>query len=219
MRLLLVEDDRMIGESLQKAFSQSGHALDWVKDGETAELSLRTHLYDLVLLDLGLPKKTGIDVLKQLRQRKNTVPVLVLTARDTVSDKVIGLDAGADDYLIKPFDLEELEARIRALIRRRDGRATTRMTAGNITLDPATYEISIGKETTILAARECALMQALMERPGTVLSVSELEERLYGWNEEVESNAIEVHIYQLRKKLGKDCIRNVRGVGYRIGEL
>lgn len=217
MRLLLVEDDRMIGESLQKALNQSGYAVDWVKDGDTAELSLKTHTYDLVLLDLGLPKKSGIEVLKKMRSQKNNVPVLILTARDTVSDKVIGLDAGADDYLIKPFELAEVEARIRALIRRRDGRATTLMVAGNITLNPVTYEITIGKETLLLAAREYALMQALMERPGAVLSVSELESRLYGWNEEVESNAIEVHIYQLRKKLGKDCIRNVRGVGYRVG--
>lgn len=219
MRILLVEDDVMIGESLQKALTQSGHAIDWAKDGDTAELSLSTHEYDMLLLDLGLPKKSGIEVLQSLRKHKNTLPVLVLTARDSVSDRVIGLDAGADDYLIKPFELEEVEARIRALIRRRDGRAESVMVAGNIRLNPVTHEVTIGYTPTSLAAREYALMQALMERPGAVLSVSELEDKLYGWNEEVESNAIEVHIYQLRKKLGKECIANVRGVGYKIGEL
>jgi len=219
MRVLLVEDDQMIGESLHKALSQSGYAIDWAKDGDTAEISLSTHCYDMMLLDLGLPNKSGLEILKQIRAKKNAMPVLILTARDNLSDKVIGLDAGADDYLIKPFELEELEARIRALSRRRNGRAEQLMKVGNISLNPVTREITIGDSTVLLGSREYALMHALMERPGAVLSVSDLEDRLYGWNDEVESNAIEVHIYQLRKKLGKECIANVRGVGYRIGEL
>ncbi len=219
MRILLVEDDRMIGESLQKALAQSSYTIDWVKDGDMAEEALLMQNYDMLLLDLGLPKKSGIEILTTLRKQKNMLPVLILTARDTLSDKVIGLDAGADDYLIKPFELEEVEARIRALIRRRDGRAESVMVAGNISLNPLTHEVTVGKVSTSLAAREFALMQALMERPGAVLSVADLEDKLYGWNEEVESNAIEVHIYQLRKKLGKECIANVRGVGYKIGEL
>ena len=219
MRILLVEDDRMIGESLHKALSQNGYAIDWVKDGDTAEISLSTHTYDMMLLDLGLPGKPGLEVLQQLRTQKNDLPVLILTAHDNLSDKDMGLDTGADDYLIKPFELEELEARIRSLSRRRYGHATPLLTAGNITLNPATHEITIRETATLLGAREYALMHALMERPGAVLSVSDLEDRLYGWNEEVESNAIEVHIYQLRKKLGKACIVNIRGVGYKIGDI
>jgi len=219
MRILLVEDDVMIGESLHKALSHSGYAVDWAKDGDAAELSLSTQEYDIMLLDLGLPKKSGIDVLKTLRAKKNSLPVLILTARDSTSDKVIGLDAGADDYLIKPFELEELGARIRALTRRRNGRVEPLMSAGNMQLNPTTHEMIINGKPALLAAREYALMQALMERPGAILSVAELEDKLYGWNEEVESNAIEVHIYQLRKKLGKKAISNVRGVGYRIGEI
>lgn len=209
----------MIGESLHKALSQNGYAVDWAKDGDTAEVSLSTHDYDMMLLDLGLPGKSGLEVLQHLRSRKNPLPVLILTARDRVSDKVIGLDAGADDYLIKPFELEELEARMRALLRRRSGRVEPLLLAGNIALNPITREITIGETTTLLGAREYALMRALMERPGAVLSVQDLEDRLYGWNEEVDSNAIEVHIYQLRKKLGKGCIANVRGMGYKIGDI
>ncbi len=219
MRILLVEDDRMIGESLQKALTQSSYTIDWAKDGDMAEDALATQQYDLMLLDLGLPKKSGIEVLTSLRKKKNMLPVLILTARDKVSDKVIGLDAGADDYLIKPFELIEVEARIRALIRRRDGRAESAMVVGNISLNPATHELSVNGKEILLTAREYALMHALMERPGAVLSVSDLEDKLYGWNEEVESNAVEVHVYQLRKKIGKECIANMRGVGYKIGSL
>ncbi len=217
MRLLLVEDDTMIGQSLHKALSQNGFSVDWARDGDMAEESLATSQYDLMLLDLGLPKKSGLDVLKQLRAQKKALPVLILTARDSITDKVIGLDAGADDYLIKPFELQELEARIRALLRRREGRSEPLMTCGEISLNPITRDITVGNITHLLSAREYALMHALMEHPGAVLSVGALEERLYGWNDEIESNTIEVHIYQIRKKLGKNCIMNVRGVGYKIG--
>jgi len=219
MRILLVEDDQMIGESLTQALTQSGYTIDWTKDGVMADEALKTQAYDLTLLDLGLPKKSGIEVLQNLRARKNAQPVLILTARDRVSDKVIGLDAGADDYLIKPFELEELEARIRALLRRHEGRVETVMRVGMLTLDPATHEVHLHAELKLLSAREFALMQVLMQRPGRVLSVAELETKLYGWNEEVESNAIEVHVCQVRKKLGKNSIENIRGVGYRIGKV
>mgnify|MGYP001069380905 CR=1 FL=1 len=219
MRILLIEDDQMIGDSLQKALTQSGYTVDWAKDGNTAEEGLKQQAYDLALLDLGLPKKSGIEVLNNLRQRKSTLPVLILTARDQISDRVIGLDAGADDYLVKPFDLEELEARIRALLRRREGRTESIMRIGALTLNPLTHEVCVAGEPKILSAKEFALIQALMRRPGAVLSVSELEEQLYGWNEEIESNAIEVHIYQIRKKLGKQAIVNLRGAGYKVGQL
>lgn len=219
MRILLVEDDGMIGESLQKVLSQSGYSIDWAKDGEMADIALSTQRYDMLLLDLGLPKKSGIEILQQLRKKQNAMPVLILTARDTISDKIIGLDAGADDYLVKPFELAELEARMRALLRRSSGRTESVLAAGNMVLNPITHEITVDNKTSLLSAREFALMQALMERPGAILSVADLEDRLYGWNEEVESNAIEVHIYQLRKKLGKTCISNMRGVGYRIGSV
>ncbi len=218
MRILLVEDDRMIGESLQKGLAHNGYAIDWVRDAESAELGLSAHSYDLMLLDIGLPGKNGIVLLKELRQKKFTLPVLMLTARDSVTDKVVGLDAGADDYLVKPFDLGELEARIRALIRRHNGRSEPLMVAGNISLNPSTREISVGDCKALLSTREYVLMEALMARPGAVLSTSQLEDRLYGWRDEVESNTIAVHVYQLRKKLGKRCIMNVRGTGYKIGE-
>ena len=180
MRLLLVEDDKMIGESLRQALKGDGYAVDWVEDGETATLSLDTQSYDLLLLDLGLPKQSGIDVLKNLRKRKNSLPVLILTARDSVDDRVIGLDSGADDYLIKPFELKELEARIRALLRRKAGRAEPLLTHGSLSLNPATLELSYNKKTIILSAREFALMQSLLEKPGRILSRAQLEERLSG---------------------------------------
>lgn len=216
MRILLIEDDRMIGESLTHALKNSGYAVDWARDGDTGEISLSTTAYNIVLLDLGLPRRDGLEVLKSLRMRKDKVPVLVLTARDQVADRVAGLDLGADDYLVKPFALEEVEARIRALLRRHAGNADPVLQSGGIALHTATKELSYKSKHLTLSAREYALMFALMESPGKVLSRMELEERLYGWNEEISSNAVEVQIHNLRKKLGADLIRNIRGIGYMV---
>jgi two-component system response regulator QseB len=214
MRLLLVEDDRMIGEGVRQGLRQEGFAVDWVLDGQAAEVALRNEHYTLLLLDLGLPRKSGLDLLKDLRRRNESIPVLILTARDAVAHRVEGLDAGADDYLVKPFDLEELAARIRALLRRHSGRSQPVIKHGELTLNPVTHEVALRGEPVVLSAREFALLYALIEHPGAVLSRAQLEERLYGWGEEVESNAVEVHIHHLRRKLGADLIRNVRGVGY-----
>ncbi len=216
MRLLLVEDDPMIGESVRHGLRQDGFAVDWTRDGKDAELALRSEPYALLLLDLGLPGKSGLDLLAGLRRRGDGIPVLVLTARDTVMDRVLGLDAGADDYLVKPFDLKELSARIRALLRRRAGRSRPQISFGALTLDPVTHEVAHRGKPLVLSAREYALLRALLEKPGSVLSRAQLEERLYGWEEEVESNAVEVHIHNLRRKLGAGVIRNVRGVGYMV---
>ena len=216
MRLLLVEDDPLIGESIRKGLRKDGAGVDWARDGEEAETALKTETYSLVLLDLGLPEKSGLEVLRDLRRRGDTVPVLILTARDTVADRVGGLDAGADDYLVKPFDLDELTARIRALLRRRAGRAQPLIVHGGLTLNPATHEAAYKGRDLSLSAREFELLLTLLETPGAVLSRAKMEERLYGWGEEVESNAVEVHIHNLRKKLGRDFIRTVRGVGYMI---
>ena len=217
MRLLLVEDDAMIGEGLRKGLRQDGFSVDWVTDGVAAEVALGAGHYDLLLLDISLPRKPGLDILRRLRQQNNPIPVLIMTARDAVAERVAGLDAGADDYLVKPFDFEELEARIRALLRRRAGRADTLLRHGDITLNPATHEVLRRDAPVSLSAREFSLLQALMDRPGAVLSRAQLEEKLYGWGQEIESNAIEVHIHSLRKKLGTELIKNVRGVGYMVG--
>jgi two-component system, OmpR family, response regulator len=216
MRLLLVEDDAMIGESVRKGLQQDGFAVDWVRDGRAAEIALETNAYDTLLLDLGLPRKAGLDVLAALRRRGNSIPVLILTARDAVADRVKGLDAGADDYLVKPFDLEELAARVRALLRRKSGRADPVVQVGNLALNPATHEASLDGKPIMLSAREFALIHALAERPGVVLSRAQLEEKLYGWGHEVESNTVEVYVHSLRRKLGANAIRNVRGVGYMV---
>jgi two-component system response regulator QseB len=216
MRLLLVEDDSMIGESVRKGLQQDGFAVDWVQDGRAAEIALETIPYDTLLLDLGLPRKAGLDVLAALRRRGNPIPVLILTARDAVADRVKGLDAGADDYLVKPFDLEELAARIRALLRRKSGRADPVIQIGNLLLNPATHEASLDGKPVALSAREFGLILALAERPGVVLSRAQIEEKLYGWDHEIESNAVEVYVHSLRRKLGADLIRNVRGVGYMV---
>jgi len=218
MRLLLVEDDRMIGEGVRKGLRQDGFAVDWVQDGRAAERAIDNQVYDLLLLDLGLPGKHGIDVLASLRRRGNPIAVLILTARDAVSDRVRGLDMGADDYLVKPFDLEELSARIRALLRRKSGRADPVIRIGEVTLNCATREVFLGATPVALSGREFALLQALADRPGAVLSRAQLEEKLYGWNEEVESNTVEVYVHALRRKLGQDFIRNLRGVGYMIAK-
>jgi two-component system, OmpR family, response regulator QseB len=216
MRLLLVEDDSMIGDSVRQGLRQDGFTVDWVRDGLGAELALHNEVYDLLVLDLGLPKKDGLDVLKTLRHRGNRIPVLILTARDTVADRVKGLDAGADDYLVKPFDLDELAARIRALLRRQSGRAEPAIQFGDLRLNPATHEVTFQGKPLSLSAREFSLLEVFLDRPGMVLSREQLQEKLYGWGEEVESNTVEVYIHALRRKLGQEFIKNVRGVGYMV---
>ena len=217
MRLLLVEDDTMIGESLREALRRQGFAADWVRDGQAADAVLASERFDAVLLDLGLPKRSGVDVLRALRARGDATPVIVLTARDALSDKVAGLDAGADDYLVKPFELDELLARLRAVTRRHGGRADTALQVADLRLDPATREVTRGGRPILLSAREFALLEALLERPGAIVSRVQLEDRLYGWGEELESNAISVYMHQLRKKLGADLLHTVRGLGYYAG--
>ena len=216
MRLLLAEDDAMIGEAVRAGLRRQGFAVDWVADGAAAEHALDVGDYDLCLLDLGLPRREGLQILRSLRRRGSALPVVILTARDAVGDRVEGLDAGADDYLVKPFELTELAARIRAVLRRKGGRATALIEHLGVTIDPATHEVRRDGRVVHLSAREFALLHALIERPGRILSRAQLEERLYGWDEEVGSNVVEVHIYSLRRKLGADFIRNVRGVGYRV---
>ncbi|MBX3607931.1 MAG: response regulator transcription factor [Piscinibacter sp.] len=218
MRLLLVEDDRMIGDSLRAALRLEGHAVDWVRDARAAEAVLASERFDLVLLDLGLPQGDGLDVLRGLRGRRDDTPVIVVTARDATADRVAGLDAGADDYLPKPFEFDELTARMRAVLRRREGRAAPLLRCGPVTLDPATRQVSRDGEPVLLSAREFAVLEALMQRPGALLSRAQLEDRLYGWGEEIESNAVSVYIHQLRRKLGADFIGNMRGVGYYVGQ-
>jgi len=223
MRVLLVEDDAMIGESVKLALRQEGFTVDWVTDGDAGlEAASDQHGpradggYDLVLLDLGLPRRSGLDVLKTLRARNVRTPVLIVTARDAVSDRVAGLNAGADDYVIKPFDLQELVARMHAMVRRAEGRAEPVLRYGDIVLNPATREATQGGAPVRLSAREYALLSALMARPGKVWSVAQLQERLYGWDDEVGSNTVEVYIHALRRKFGAALIRNIRGVGYLI---
>jgi len=216
MRVLLVEDDAMVGEAVRKGLRQDGFAIDWVQDGKSADVALRTEDYAMLLLDLGLPQKDGLAVLRTLRERGSAIPVLITTARDAVADRVAGLDAGADDYLIKPFDLEELSARMRALSRRQAGRAESLVQVREVVLNPATHEVTVGGKPVNLSAREFALLHAFMDRPGVVLSRAQLEEKLYGWDDSIESNAVEVHIHVLRKKVGSDFIKNVRGVGYLV---
>jgi two-component system, OmpR family, response regulator QseB len=216
MRILLAEDDRMIGESLAQALHHSGSTVDWVQRGDDAEHAVRADGYAALLLDLKLPGKSGLDVLRTLRREGNAVPVMIVTARDTVADRVAGLDSGADDYLVKPFDVSELLARLRAVVRRKSGQAGPLLGTGDVELDPATHAVRYRGEPVQLSAREFALLHALLERPGAVLSREQLEAKVYGWNEEVESNAIEVLIHYVRKKLAPELIRNVRGVGWTI---
>ncbi|MEO8304573.1 MAG: response regulator [Betaproteobacteria bacterium] len=218
MRLLLAEDDRMIGESLARGLKQDGFVVDWVQDGKAAERALAEKVHDLLVLDLGLPRTEGLDVLRGMRRRSDSRPVLIVTARDAVADRVAGLDAGADDYLVKPFELTELAARVRALLRRSAGRAEPVVAFGDIELYPVTREVRLSGEPVALSPREFALLEALLARPGALLSRAQLEEKLYGWNEEIDSNAVEVHIHALRRKLGTDAIRNVRGVGWMIAK-
>lgn len=216
MRILLVEDDPMIGEAVSIALKDAAYAVDWVKDGAAASSVLGHGEHQAVLLDLGLPKRDGLDVLRRLRQAGSSVPVIVITARDGVEERIKGLDFGADDYLVKPFDVHELLARLRAIIRRQGGQAAPVLTNGKVSLDPATREARCGDAVELLSAREFALLHALLLRPGAILTRTELEERIYGWNEEVESNAVDFLIHSVRKKLGADVIRNVRGAGWMV---
>lgn len=218
MRILLIEDDAMIGRAVRNGLGQAGFAVDWVTDGRDAELSLANGVYDLAILDLGLPKKDGMAILSTLRGLGNSMPVLIASARDTVRDRIAGLEAGADDYVLKPFDLDELVARVRALLRRHAGSGSPLLRFGTLTLDPVRKTVLQAGEPVELSAKEFAVLEALMQRPGAVLSREKLEESVYGWGEEVGSNAIEVHLHHLRKKLGAMVIRNVRGVGYRVTE-
>lgn len=218
MRILLAEDDRLIGTAIQQALKDAAYALDWVLDGEAALSAVATQPYDLLLLDLGLPRKDGLVVLQQLRHGKHTLPIIIITARDALEDRIKGLDLGADDYLVKPFAVNELLARIRAVSRRQQGTGSPLLSNGILELDPATHTVQCGGMSFPLSAREFALLQALLLHPGTILSRSELEDRIYGWNEEVESNAVEFIIHSLRKKLGSDAIKNVRGVGWMVSK-
>jgi len=219
MKILLVEDDHMIGEAVSIALKDAAYAVDWVKDGDTAWDTLAQGEYQAVLLDLGLPKRDGLDVLKHLRQKGNKVPVIVITARDGVENRINGLDQGADDYLIKPFNVKELLARLRAVVRRQGGQATPLLTNGSVSLDPATHKATCSDLTVDLSAREFALLHALLLHPGRILARAELEEHIYGWNEEVESNAVDFLIHGVRKKLGATTIKNVRGAGWMVEKL
>jgi len=216
MRLLLVEDDTMIGETVLDQLRAEHYAVDWVKDGEMADRALLSECYDLVLLDLSLPLKDGLEVLRSLRARKDRTPVLVATARDSVSQRVQGLDAGADDYLLKPYDLEELLARIRAMLRRAAGRAETLYTYKGVSINAVTREVTVNGEPVIVTAREWAVLEPLLASPGVVYSRAQIEQKLYGWKDDISSNAVEVYIHGLRRKLGADLIQNVRGVGYLV---
>ena len=217
MRILLVEDDRMIGEALQGSLRDGAHAVDWVPDAEAASSALRLQAYDVILLDLGLPGEDGLQLLRRLRAAGRSEPVIVVTARDALESRVDGLDAGADDYLVKPFEMPELQARMRAVLRRKGGTVTPLLENGRIWLDPANHTAGRqGAEGERLSNREFALLHALLSRPGAILSKAQLEEQIYGWGEEVESNVVDVLIHALRRKLGSDAIANVRGVGWRV---
>lgn len=218
MRILLVEDDRLLGDGVQAGLTGSGFTVDWVRDGDAALAALAAESFAAVLLDLGLPKRDGLSVLSSLRSAGNPVPVLVLTARDQVSDKIRGLDLGADDYVIKPFDLDELAARLRALVRRSQGRADASLRHGDLVLDPAGRTVKLKGEPVTLTGKEFDLLRMLLDAAGRVLTRRVLEEQLYAWGEAVESNALEVHIHHLRRKLGSELIRTVRGVGYLVDE-
>ena len=218
MRILLIEDDPMVGKAMAHGLGLAGFAVDWVTDGRAAELSLANGVYDLAILDLGLPKKDGMEVLSTLRRSGNGTPILIASARDTVQDRIAGLEAGADDYVLKPFDLAELVARVRAVIRRHAGSGSPLLTVGSLVLDPVRKAVVHDGRPVELSAKEFAVLETLMQRRGAVVSREKLEESVYGWGAEVGSNIIEVHLHHLRKKLGAAVIRNVRGLGYRVSE-
>lgn len=219
MRVLLVEDDPMIGEAIQGALKDATYATDWVQNGQTALTTLGCQHYDLVLLDLGLPGKDGLEILTSIRAKDNPVPLLIITARDGLNDRLRGLDGGADDYVLKPFEMVELLARMRAVLRRKGGSAIPVLSNGVVSLDPATREAVVSGSTSVqLSNREFSLLQALLVRPGAILSRSDLEDRIYGWGEEVESNAVEFLIHALRRKLGSEVIKNIRGVGWMVSK-
>jgi DNA-binding response OmpR family regulator len=218
MRILLVEDDKMIGRSLDRALTDAGLAVDWVDRGLDGLQALDGTEYGLLLLDLGLPDESGLEILRRLRQRGDSTPVVIITARDGVDSRIAGLDGGADDYIIKPFDFDELHARIRAVVRRHQGRAASQVSVGELTLDLAGHQATFRDVSLVLPAKEFALLQSLAERPGAILSRRQLEDRLYDWGNEVESNAIDVLIHYVRRKFGKDVVQNVRGVGWMIPE-
>ena len=216
MRVLVVEDDRMIGEAVVQALKDAAYAVDWVRDGAAAMQALQASCYEVALLDLGLPGRDGMEVLNWLRQREDPVGVLIVSARDAIEDRIGGLDAGADDYILKPFEVGELLARMRAVARRQSGVGAPTLSNGPLVLDLATREATYADKVCRLSAREFSLLQALLIRPGTILSRQQLEDRIYGWNEEVESNVVEFVIHSLRKKLGSDVIKNVRGLGWLV---
>lgn len=216
MRILVVEDDPILGDGLVQGLALDSYALDWVKSKSDAQIALTTNQYDLMLLDIGLPDGSGLEVLQGLRKQKSDIPVLILTAYDELSDKINGLDSGADDYLVKPFDLDELRARIRALSRRAKGSASPVFQVGDITLDPSTHKVTLANEPVKLGPKEFAILRVLMEKPGHILSKAQIEDKLYGWDMEVESNTIEVHIHGIRKKLGKTAVKTIRHVGYLV---
>ena len=218
MRILLVEDDELIGHAVKEALNEASSAVDWVQDGETALSSLIVEDYSLVLLDLGLPRKSGLEILEEIRSSNKNVPVIIITARDSIEDRIIGLDKGADDYLVKPFSIDELHARIRAVVRRNNGIANPIISNSYLDLNPSTCEVSRDDQVVSLSAREFALLHVLILRPGSIFSRESLEESIYGWNEEVASNAIEFTIHALRKKLGKDAIKNIRGLGWMVSK-
>lgn len=218
MRILVVEDDRLLGDGLHAGLTHAGFAVDWVRDGDAAVAALSAESFDALVLDLGLPKRDGLSVLRWLRGRGDETAVLILTARDQLEDKVRGLDLGADDYVLKPFDLDEIAARLRALMRRKHGRAAPLLTLGALTLNPAARSVTQAGKPVELTGREFDLLHVLMQNAGRVLSRRTLEEKLYAWDDAVGSNALEVHIHHLRKKLGNDTIRTVRGAGYTVSE-
>lgn len=216
MRLLLIEDDKMLADALRQALHDARYAVDWVEDGLSALDAARSHAYDAVLLDLSLPKMSGVDVLRELRRSQSAVALIIVSARDSVEDRVGGLDLGADDYIVKPFDVDELLARLRAVVRRKSGGAQPVLSNGVVSLDPSTYEATVDGRAAVLSPREFSLLHALLQKPGMILSRRVLEEKIYGWNEEVESNAVEFLIYGVRRKLGSEAIKNVRGLGWTV---
>jgi two-component system response regulator QseB len=219
MRILLVEDDKLLGDGTRAGLKQYGYTVDWLKDGKAAEIALDAEKFDVIILDLGLPRMSGLELLESIRSKGNTVPVLILTAHDSIEDRIKGLDTGADDYLTKPFDLDELSARLRALQRRFTERSQPSLQHGEVVLDPASHSVFLKDQVISMPRREFVLLQKLLENPGRVLSREYLSQTLYGWGEEVDSNSLEVHIHCLRKKLGNKFIRTIRGVGYMVDKI